>query len=123
MYNSFFYQFYKFSSFIKSSWGPISMDPHFDAVMILTILELINFISFGKWLKIPYITTSYYFDIFLLGICIFGFNIWHFLYKKKYIQIIEKCKNDKPLKKSIYGIIALCYTIGSWYFIIFLSRM
>lgn len=116
MYEYIYYHYFYFSKFFRDHVpGSMFYDSPFDAVMLLSLMEFLNIVTFGAWIKISVITVSHNLDMFLLGLTIFGLNSLYFLKKKSYIKIINKCKDGDELKKTISRIFTVIYSILSCY--------
>lgn len=114
MYEYIYYHYFYFSKFFRDHVpGSMFHNCSFDAVMLLSIMEFLNIITFGIWIKISIVTVSYNLDMFLLGLILFGFNSLYFLKKKRYIMIIDKCNEGDEPEKTISRIFTIIYSILS----------
>lgn len=116
MYEYIYHQYFCFSKFFKDNVpGSNFHNSPFDAVLLLSLMEFLNLITIGIWIKFPIITLSRNLDLLLLGISLLGFNSFYFLYGKRYLRINEQCNGKEAYKKSISGIFTIVYSILSLY--------
>lgn len=116
MYKYIYYQYFCFSKFVKDNVpGSNFHNSSFDAVLLLSIMEFLNIVTFGIWAKTPIITLSQNLDLLLLGIILLGFNSFYFLSGKRYRKLNEQCDVNELNKKSISGIFTIVYSILSLY--------
>ncbi len=117
MYHFFFFFYYCISRFFKEnvSLGLGSHNHPFDAVLLLSIMGFFNIVSLGIWIKIPVFTTNHNLDMVLVGIGLLGANFFYFFYGKRYLRVIEECKKANELKKSLFRILIIVYTLLSIY--------
>jgi hypothetical protein len=114
LYKLVYYHYYRFSLIVKNNFpGSILYNTGSDAVMILSVLELMNVVTLGLYLKIEPITTTYHLDIALVFIVLLFINYLHFLRGKRYIKIIEVAQT----KSSVFSLmVTILYTVASLYY-------
>lgn len=116
MYKYIYYQYFCFSKFFRDNVpGSNFHNSPFDGVLLLSLMEFLNIVTIGIWIKISIITVSHNLDMFLLGLILFGLNSLYFLREKTYVKIIDKCKEGDELKKTISRIFTIIYSILSCY--------
>lgn len=116
MYKYIYYQYFCFSKFFKDNVpGSNFHNSPFDAVLLLSLMEFLNLVTIGIWIKFPIITISRNLDLLLLGIILLVFNSFYFLYDKRYLRLNEHCDVNKSIMKSMSGIFTIVYSILSLY--------
>lgn len=79
-----------------------------------------NVATLGVYFSWPYFTTSYALDILLLIILLLGINSCIFFRKKKYKEIIQRCKSAPQPRRNLIAFLLLIYaltTIVVFYFV------
>jgi len=118
IYNFIYYNYYCLARFFKVNVpGSFFFNTSIDGVIVLSLMEFLNIVAFGIWLKVSIITTTYALDMTILGIILLTLNSLYFLRNKRYVIIVENCEKAEVPKKRALRTITIAYSVLS--FIIF----
>lgn len=90
-----YYQFYRFSKFMKSIGSTPFIKPNGDAIILLTAFELLNVSTIWLVFFDKTVTGNYNLDVAICTISIIIINSFWYLYNQRYKEIIQKFEVKK----------------------------
>ncbi len=118
--NYFFYLIYNLFDFIKPARGSSFQYPEYSGWFILSGFVYLNIreLIFYIHIKVPLFSGNGHLDMILEFICINVIFYFWFLYRKRYIKIIEKFKGEKSYLFGLGLPLIIIYCIVSLYFLV-----
>jgi hypothetical protein len=111
MYNLAYYNYYKFSKYMKENTSsPLFYNTALEGVILLSSMEFFNLVTIGLWVKLPPLITTHLLDVTLAGIALLGANSFYFLRHKRYIKIVIDCDNSTPFIKKSSTVVIVLYS-------------
>ena len=113
-----YYQFYRFSKFMKSIGSTPFIKPHGDAIILLTAFELLNVSTIWLVLFDKTLTGNYNLDLVICTILIFILNASRYLFNQRYKKTIQKYEAKKEkLSINIISTLYVSTSILCFYFV------
>ena len=104
-YNLYFYRIYRFLSKLGSH------DLAFSVITFIVLFQLFNIVVLFPF---PLVKEFMSFNVYValivfISLILFSVNFYLFVYKSKYLKVVEACKNESNKQKIISSVLTLLY--------------